>query len=122
MIRSVALAAIAVLAIGASSRPYPADRMLDGKTAGAPVSCLPTHGTPSSVASDGALVFRVNAKLAYRNDMNGCRVRDDDILITNLYGNPRLCRGDIARLVDRASRLHSGSCAFGEFVPYRTPR
>ncbi len=121
MIRSVALAAIALLATGAS-RPSPADRLLDGKTAGKPVSCLPTRGTPSSTASDGAVVFRINSKLAYRNAMNGCRVRDDDILITRLYGSDRLCRGDIVQMVDRTSRIHSGSCAFGDFIPFRTPR
>jgi hypothetical protein len=30
----------------------------------------------------------------------------------------RLCRGDIAQVVDVASRTTLGSCSFGDFTPY----
>lgn len=119
--RLLALAAIALMTPGAGSAPHAADRMLDGKRPGRPLACLPPGGSyPSSVAADGALLFRASAKLVYRNDMQGCRVGADDIIVTRLYGSGQACRGDIARLVDRASRFPHGSCAYGDFVPWRT--
>lgn len=57
-----------------------------------------------------------------RNDMNGgCPLNREPILVTQTPTTD-LCRGDIAQLIDRASRFPVGSCAYGDFVTYRRVR
>ncbi len=123
MIRTGFLVLAAVTGIAAANPRDEANiaRMLAGKTAEAPRDCLTPYEANSSSVHDGLVLFRVNSKLVYRNDMRGCGslLREDDILQTNLYGTARLCRGDIAQVIDRASHFPKGACAFGEFVPYR---
>lgn len=95
-------------------------KMLDGKVAGEPRSCLGAPDSNSSSVHNGTVLFRANSKLVWKNDMEGCTVlREDDILQTNLYGTARLCRGDIAQVIDRGGRYTKGACTFGDFVPYR---
>ena len=95
------------------------DQRLAGYTAGEPVSCLPVNTTRRSEYFGDTILYEVSGKLVYRNDTSGgCAIDRGDILVTSTpIGS--LCRGDIARTVDRASRFPSGSCALGEFVPYR---
>ena len=57
-----------------------------------------------------------------RNDMNGsCPLERDPILVTQTPVSD-VCRGDIAQLIDRASRFPLGGCAYGDFVTYRRVR
>ncbi|MBB5714995.1 hypothetical protein [Sphingomonas aerophila] len=99
-------------------------RRLAGLTPGPPQACLPLNILPSSgVQTKGygsTILYVVGRDLIYRNDTTGgCeRIAQSDILVTRqLQG--RACRGDIATTVDPASRMQTGSCAFGDFVPYR---
>lgn len=100
-------------------------RELAGLTPGKPTDCLPPTGPQSadSQGYGGTIVFRVSDRLKYRNDAGpGCEAYGsrDVILVTQTsYG--RLCRGDIARLVDRNTGFTTGSCPLGDFVPYRRP-
>lgn len=101
------------------------DRHLGGKVAGEPVSCIPA--TASSVetvrVSDSILLYRVSGRLVYKNDLrSSCPglARDNDIIVSRTNGTGP-CRGDIIRLVDRASGIGGGSCSLGSFTPYRTP-
>lgn len=99
------------------------DKALAGKVAGKPVSCLSPHDAASSSVHNGTIIFRRNSKMLWKNDMNECRVlREDDILVTNLYGSGRICRGDITQITDRTGLFGKGSCVFGDFVPYRVGR
>lgn len=96
---------------------------LDGKVAGKPVSCVSTlNGTNLRAIGDNTLVYRVNRKLTYRNDLLGtCSgLRFGDTLVLQLVGT-QYCRGDIARVVHLPTGTMSGTCALGEFVPYTTP-
>lgn len=98
------------------------DHALAGKVPGQPRDCLSPTDSRSSSVHDGVVLFRVSSKLVWTNAMQGCHLlREDDILQTNPYGTPRLCRGDIAQVIDRASRFGKGACTFGDFVPYRAP-
>lgn len=95
---------------------------LAGFTAGDPQTCLPVNPTRGTRYFGDTILYDVGGNLIYRTDTNGgCNLKPDDILITQ---SPlgRSCRGDIARTVDRASRFQTGSCAFGDFVPYRKDR
>lgn len=97
------------------------DKRLDGRTAGKPRSCISAHDQRQmTVISDDVLLFGSsrNASTLYMNKpYGGCRNADRSILS---YSRPTssLCQGETITLVDSASRMPMGSCAFGEFVPY----
>jgi hypothetical protein len=92
-----------------------------GKVPGAPVSCVPRYRTNDMVIiNDSTIAFRNGRSQVYVNHMMGeCN---------NLYGGQNalvtrsttsdLCRGDIATVLDTATRTTIGSCVFGDFVPY----
>lgn len=97
------------------------DKRLEGRTAGEPQSCISMNEQRNmTVISDDILIFgsRRNAKTIYVNKpYGGCRNAANSILS---YSRPTssLCKGEIIKLIDSASRIEMGSCAFGDFVPY----
>lgn len=98
---------------------------LAGLTPGAPQTCLDTFVTrdASTTSFGDTLVYRTSGATRYVTRTTGCTGiggSGDNILITTVP-ETHICRGDIARTVDRVSRFETGSCAFGEFVPYRKP-
>lgn len=127
----LAAAALGAGAVAIASSPSQADRAasneaafqkeISGLTPGKPVDCLDTRFNNASLKAIGPrLIYRVSPKLAYVNDTGGgCEaVARGDALITRQYSS-RLCRGDIARTRDMTTRIDSGSCVMGSFVPYR---
>lgn len=95
---------------------------LAGFTPEKPTSCLPNRTARRSEYFGDTIVYEVSGNLLYRTDTSGgCNLRADDILVTQSTIG-QLCRGDIARTVDRASRFTTGSCALGDFVAYRKDR
>ncbi len=98
-------------------------KALDGKVAGDPVSCIPAwHSNELRALGDNTLVVKVNRNLVYRNTLsNACRgLAQGDTLVMTLHSS-QYCRGDIARVVNLPSGMMSGTCALGDWVPYRTP-
>lgn len=95
-------------------------KMLEGRVAGAPVKCLPTHAMDNSTIIDGtAIVYRSGSKLYVNRPRSGAeQLDDDDILLTKLYGS-QLCNVDKVDLIDRSSRMWSGFVMLGDFVPYQ---
>ena len=95
-------------------------KMLEGRVAGKPVKCLPTHAMDNSTIIDGtAIVYRSGSKLYVNRPRSGAdRLDDDDILLTKLYGS-QLCNIDKVDLIDRGSRMWSGFVLLGDFVPYQ---
>ncbi|WP_432767984.1 MAG: hypothetical protein HEQ22_11175 [Sphingopyxis sp.] len=100
------------------------DKQLGGKVAGAPVRCLSSVRTISTIrVSDDILLYRANGNLVYRNDLKGScpgLARDSDIMVVRQFG-ASTCEGDFFHLVDRSSGIRGPTCVFGEFVPYRKP-
>ena len=97
------------------------DQRLEGRTAGETRSCINRHDQREmTVISDDILIFGSsrNAKTIYVNKpYGGCPDADRNILS---YSRPTssLCKGEIVNLIDNASGISMGSCAFGEFVAY----
>ncbi|WP_151953733.1 hypothetical protein [Sphingomonas sp. EC-HK361] len=118
------IAATAALA-GSDRKPVESpqvkfDKAVAGLTPGKPMTCL-RERTPTSLTAIGnKLLYRASAKLIYVNETTGgCEnVARGDTLITKSYGGG-LCRGDIAQTVDLPARIPTGSCALGDFTPYR---
>ena len=101
------------------------DRLLAGKVAGPPVSCLPTYHQDDMVVIDEQTVaFRQGSNRVYVNHMQGgcTNLGGSYALVTKLFGSAQLCRGDIGQVVDLTNHFTVGSCVFGDFIPYTRPR
>ncbi|MBA3879019.1 MAG: hypothetical protein C0500_04820 [Sphingobium sp.] len=95
-------------------------KLLQGYTPGAPVNCLPqTNGQYNTKGVGDTLLYSNGRRVIYRNDTSGCAgVARGDVLLTLNYEG-RLCRGQIATTFDPITRVQTGGCSLGDFVPYR---
>ncbi len=120
------LAATAVLATGpalqARERLSPEqrlDKLLAGREAGRPTSCISSFDTRDMTLLDKtALVFGRGNTIWVNIPRNAQDLDDDDILVTHSFTS-ELCRLDIVRTVDRNAGFQTGFLALGDFVPYR---
>jgi hypothetical protein len=133
--RALALALIAAgLASCTTAPPQPSARearnqqqlqaMLVGKTAGGPITCLPSYNQNDMQVIDGRTVaFRLGQRTLYLMHLSpGCELLGSGhyALLTRESGGMGTCRGDIARVFDTSSRMTVGSCGIAEIVPYTT--
>lgn len=98
--------------------------LLAGKVAGQPTDCVPHWRTDRMTIIDDNTILFEDAGVVYRNELIGeCSNLSNGFysLLTKSHGGVGLCRGEIAQVVDTRTGITVGSCAIGEFVPYRTP-
>ncbi|HEX8301434.1 hypothetical protein [Sphingomonas sp.] len=96
-------------------------KLLAGRSAGMPVSCIGQGSATNVTVIDGkALVYRVGSRLYVNTPDNAARLRDDDILVTRTFGS-QVCSHDVVHLVDRGSQFPRGFVMLGKFVPYSKP-
>jgi hypothetical protein len=120
------LAATAALATGpalqARERLTPQqelDKLLEGRVAGKPQSCISTFGNQSlRVLDNTALVYGSGRTIWVNVPRNPDVLDDDDILVTRQTGS-QLCRLDMVNMVDRTGGFYRGFVALEDFVPYR---
>ncbi|KMS55227.1 hypothetical protein V474_19520 [Novosphingobium barchaimii LL02] len=95
-------------------------KMLDGREAGKPVSCIPYSQTQNTTVIDKtAIVYRVGGTLYVNRPTNADRLDNDDIMVTKLYTS-QLCRLDTVQLHDRTvGNMWNGFVGLQDFVPYR---
>lgn len=134
MVRTLLTVALAATGVAACA-PYEArpasarearefDLALAGRVAGPPQSCLPTRRSSNFlVARNGAMLFGDGSTTYLTQTNGGCdRLSDSGYtLVTKIYGSSSLCSGTIAQVVDLRTGTYAGSCAVGEFIPYRRP-
>ena len=100
-------------------------RLLYGKVAQRPISCLPHYlSNDMRVIDDNTIAFRNgNARVYVAHMQGGCNnlAEGHNALVTHQFGNAELCRGDIARVVDTMNGFTVGSCVWGDFTPYVRP-
>lgn len=97
------------------------DKLLAGKTAGRPAKCLPLQRSNDMVVIDDDTILYRNGRTTYVNKpLGSCNLlsRGSYALVTRSVGS-QLCRGDIATVTDISSGMTVGSCALGDFVPYK---
>lgn len=101
------------------------NRLIEGKVAGAPVDCLsPFDSKDMRVIDDQTAVFHAPGSKVYVTRFNGSCTNLGNVgyaLVTRQHGTSRLCRGDIAQVVQTSTGVATGGCVFGDFVPYTTP-
>lgn len=122
----LAAASLALLALPGAANADPKGeaelaKMLDGRVAGKPVTCLPTRLTRSTVIDGTAIVYRSGSTLYVNRPRTGADQLDsDDILIIKQLSS-QLCSIDKIDLVDRGSRMWRGFVVLDAFVPYAKP-
>lgn len=121
------LAAAALLAAPAQARPSDrADgeaklaRQLEGRVAGEPVNCIDLRRARSSrIINDTAIVYEVGRTLYVNRPRAGAgSLNQWDVMVSKPFGG-RLCRVDVIRMMDPASRMLTGLVFLDDFVPYR---
>ena len=101
------------------------DKLLAGKVAGTPQSCLPHYrANDMIVIDDYTIAFREGSKRVWINKpQGGCNLLSSGpyALVTHTTGGLGLCRGDIGTVADTLNHSTVGSCVIGDFVPYTVP-
>lgn len=96
-------------------------QLLDGKSAGAPQSCLQSYrANDMIIIDDSTIVFRETpGRLWVMHPKSPCHLLSSGpyALVTKTVGSG-LCRGDIGQVFDTLSHATVGSCVMGDFVPY----
>ena len=96
------------------------NKLVAGKTAGAPLTCLQHYRANDMVRIDESTVAFKQGRQVYVNHLIGaCSNLDSSFyaLVTRSNGTG-LCRGDIAHVQDVSTGAIVGSCAIGDFIPY----
>ena len=95
------------------------DKMLQGRVAGKPQSCISNFGNlQMRILDDTALVYGSGRTIWVNVPRNPDALDDDDILVTRQTGS-QLCRMDIVNMVDRTGGFYRGFVSLSDFVPYR---
>ena len=124
--RRIALAFIALLpllpaqAAPESKGEAKLARLLEGRVAGEPVSCIQlSRITSSQVINDTAIVYRTGSTLYVNRPRAGAgSLSDWDVLVTRTTID-QLCSIDTVQTVDSSQGFLTGVVFLGEFVPYR---
>ena len=93
---------------------------LKGLTAGEPKSCIDQTRVHNVHKYAGAIIYEYSPREKYRNNVSdGCfGLSRGDIIVTKTPTS-QLCRGDIITTVSAGSRIPSGTCGLGDFIPYK---
>ena len=94
-------------------------KLLEGREAGKPVSCIRT--TPSQrveTIEGAAYVYGQGNTIWVQRTSTPERIDDADALIVNRFSGSQLCRFDITTTVDRFNGIFTGAVFFEDFVPY----
>ena len=131
--RGTPILAFALALAGCATQPQPATRtaeaqaelnkLLAGKTAGAPITCLQHYRANDMIRIDDSTVaFRQGSKI-YVNHLRGvCSNLTSSFYALVTRGNGMgLCRGDIAEVRDTSTGTLVGACGLGDFIPYSRP-
>lgn len=122
----LALAAATLLVGGAAAQagPRPSGeeqlaKMLEGREAGKPTSCISlTDARDGTVIDKTALVYRAGGTIWVNRPRNAEHLDSDDILVTYPTGG-QFCRLDRVNTMERSGHFVTGFVALGDFVPYR---
>lgn len=98
------------------------DKALAGKVAGKPESCLSLQrSNDMQVIDDDTIIYRDGRTTYVNKPLGSCNNLGNGsyALVTRSGNGSMLCRGDISEVRDMTAGITVGSCALGEFVPYR---
>jgi hypothetical protein len=95
-------------------------KVLEGRVAGKPVSCISLMNSRQQQVIDKTAIVFGNGSTIYVNRPSNARDLDrDDVMVTDIRGANQLCNVDIVRTHDRSNFFYTGFVGLQEFVPYR---
>ena len=122
------LVAVGAAALCVSAAPQPDDEarlasaLANYRQSGPTTDCVSERqlGGNRSVGHD-AIIFE--GKTSYNIWVNrpagGCANLNHGLALVIRTPSDRLCRGDIAEVIDPVAHFPAGSCVLGDFTPYR---
>lgn len=97
-------------------------KMLEGRVAGKPTSCINlSTARDSTIIDKTAIVYNDGSTIWVNKPKFPNHLDDDDIMVTETHGS-QLCRLDVVRMHDRTNFMWSGFVSLEDFVPYRKVR
>ncbi len=94
-------------------------KLLEGRVAGQPVSCINTFNTRDTTIIDKTAIVYHAGNVIYVNRPRFPNSLDDDrIMVTEIRGG-QLCKLDTVRMLERSGGYYSGFVGLEDFVPYR---
>jgi hypothetical protein len=129
MKKTIALAGLTLAISGCTVAEPPEARMdreaalstelRDYEQTGPAVSCVSTRDLEGNRTVGDAVIFERHGRQLWVNrPAGGCPDLRGNALSVRTSGS-RLCRGDIATVVDVSSGVTYGGCGLGDFEPYR---
>jgi len=93
-------------------------KMLEGRVAGKPQSCIPAQlSNRLQIIDRTAVVYDGGRTVYVARPRDPRSLNTNDILVINRFGS-ELCKQDVIRTVDRTSGFMTGVVFLGDFVPY----
>jgi hypothetical protein len=125
------LIAVGAAALCVSAAPQPSDEerlaqaLANYQQSGPPTDCVMERELGDNrSAGHSAIIF--NGTTSYHIWVNrpagGCPNLNHGLALVIRTPMDRLCRGDIADVVDPVARISEGSCVLGDFTPYQRVR
>lgn len=94
-------------------------KLLAGRSAGAPQSCIPLFPSlPSQTIDRTAIVYGRGQTLYVNRFVGGCSALDSTRIVITRTPVSRLCRGDAADVMTQTPSTLIGTCIFDSFTPY----
>ncbi|MEQ5787850.1 hypothetical protein J3454_08100 [Erythrobacter sp. NFXS35] len=94
-------------------------KLLEGREAGEPVSCIRTLPSQRMQTIDNtAYVFGSGNTIYVQRTRNPEDIDNSDALVTQRFNGSQLCRLDVASTIDPLMGFFTGAVFFEDFVPY----
>lgn len=94
-------------------------KMLEGREAGEPVSCITMYDSHNlRVIDKTALVYKTGGTIYVNRPHDPKSLDSHDVLVIKRTGS-QLCRQDIINTADQTTGMYSGAVFLGDFVPYK---
>lgn len=129
--RLLTIAAVSALALAGTATAAPREsgeaqlaKLLQGRVAGQPTSCIRTFTSNDMKKIEGtALVFGRGDVIYVNRTTDPASIDEDDALLVRKMGTgSELCKTDIVTTFEPTARFYTGNVFLTEFVPYRRVR
>lgn len=95
------------------------EKLLEGREAGEPVSCIRTLPRQRVQTIEGTAYVYGSGKTIYVQRTRAPeRIDDFDALVVNRFSASQLCRTDVITAIDPVNGFFTGAVFFDDFVPY----
>ena len=127
LMTALVFASLAMAGGAVSAKPTLAERgearlakMLEGREAGEPVSCIPNMPTPNLTVIDRTALVYGSGSVIYVNRTQDPRwISQNNILVSKPTNASQLCKMDSVYTMDRSTHMRGGAVMLEDFVPYK---